>query len=189
MPTDPEQEDIEWMLRARDGDVEAFSHLYRQHWQRMEGLLYRLGGDHARAEDGAQEVFVRLWQARHQYEARARFTTFLYRIARNYWVDELRKERTHPRPQLLDEGHAAVGASAAADPYHELFLRYRQLRIREAIAGLPDTYRLVFVLAHLEGRKLAEIAEILGVPLGTAKWRLHRAVRLLRERLQSEERE
>jgi RNA polymerase sigma factor (sigma-70 family) len=80
-------------------------------------------------------------------------------------------------------------APAATEPHYQLFLRYRQWQIREAIARLPEPHRLVFVLGHLEGRRIAEMAEILGIPEGTVKSRMHTAVRLLRRWLGPEEQE
>lgn len=170
------------MCRAREGDVEAFAQLVAGHRRRVESFLYRLFWSHDKAEDGAQEVFLRLWMARRRYEPRARFTTFLYQVARNYWLDEARKARVRPEVEWPQgrEGALNVPAPEALEPYHQLFLRYRQWRIREAIARLPEIYRVVFVLGHLEERKLAEIAEILEIPLGTVKSRMHAAVRMLR---------
>ncbi len=82
---------------------------------------------------------------------------------------------------------AALRAPAATEPHHQLFVRYQQWRIQEAIARLPASYRAVFVLVHLEDRRLAEVAEILEIPVGTVKSRMHTAVRLLRGWLASED--
>jgi RNA polymerase sigma-70 factor (ECF subfamily) len=195
----PDGEDVCRMLRAREGDREAFAALIGRHRGRVEAFLYRLLGDRQRAEDGAQEVFLRLWLARHRYEPRARFTTFLYQVARNYWLNEIRKDRSRPveiagvAPDRepgdgLGSGTLArLAAPAAAEPHTVLFASYRRWRIRQAIAELPEGLRLVFVLGHLEGCRLAEIAEILEIPVGTVKSRMHAAVRRLRARLGPEE--
>jgi RNA polymerase sigma-70 factor (ECF subfamily) len=194
------------MCRARDGDIEAFALLVGHHRARVERFLYRLFWDRQRAEDGAQEVFLRLWLARHRYEPRAPFTTMLYQVARNYWLNEARRARSRPveiDTGATDDDHAGVdrppgggralldrlAAPAADEPHAQLFERYRQWRIRQAIARLPKGHRLVFVLAHLEGRRQAEIAAILEIPIGTVKSRLHAAVRLLRGWLRAEEEE
>jgi RNA polymerase sigma-70 factor (ECF subfamily) len=187
-----EDDDAGLMCRARDGDVEAFALLVRRHRGRVEGFLHRLSADRGKAEDGAQEVFLRLWLARHRYQPRARFTTLLYQVAQNYWLNELRRTRARPvevawceEPEPDGFRHRAAlprlpPAPAATEPHSHLFLRYRQWRIREAIARLPEMHRLVFVLGHLEGHRIAEMAEILGIPEGTVKSRMHTAVRLLR---------
>jgi RNA polymerase sigma-70 factor, ECF subfamily len=187
-----EEEDLRLMGRARDGDVEAFSLLVRRHRERVSGFLYRLSWDREKAEDGAQEVFLRVWLSRRRYEPRARFTTFLYQVAQNYWLDERRKARARPEEvELTEPAGERRGtlprAPAITEPQHQLFLRYRQWRIRQAIARLPERHRLVFVLAHLEGYRLAEVAEMLEIPVGTVKSRMNTAVRLLRDWLAPEE--
>jgi len=193
MANTPEEEDILWMQQARAGDMEAFARLLARHRRRVQNFLYRLFWDREKAEDGTQEVFVRLWMARTRYQERARFTTFLYQIAHNYWIDERRKAGARPQevelPSGADEGlsNPALLAPATTEPQQCLFQRYRQRRIREAIAGLPDRYRAVFVLGHLEERRTAEIAAILGIPQGTVKSRMYAAVRMLRARLIADE--
>ena len=185
----PETEDEELMCRAREGDVDAFSELFRRHRPRVVNFLFRLSWDRERAEDGAQDVFIKLWMARRRYRPSARFTTFLYRVAHNHWVDEVRKRSARPGEQQLDDETSSGSqchpllAPSSADPEHELFVRYRQRQIQGAISTLPVIYRTVFILNHLENRKLAEIAEILEIPEGTVKSRLHTAVRMLRDTL------
>lgn len=190
-----EEEDVRLMCQAREGDVQAFSCLFARHRERVEAFLFRLFWDREKAEDGAQEVFLRLWMSRCRYEPRARFTTFLFQVAHNYWLDQLRK--TGARPFEVDltaelESRTpgkALRAPAATEPHHQLFVRYRQWRIRQAIAQLPEAHRAVFVLVHLEGRRLREAAEILEIPVGTVKSRMHAAVRLLRSWLASDDEE
>jgi RNA polymerase sigma-70 factor (ECF subfamily) len=175
--------------------VEAFSLLIGRHRERVESFLFRLCWDREKAEDGAQEVFLRLWLSRRRYQPRARFTTFLFQVAHNYWRDGVRKAGSRPvEVEWLEAperrmSRPALRAPAATEPHHQLFLRYRQWRIQEAIARLPDAYRAVFVLVHLEDRRLAEVAEILEIPLGTVKSRMHTAARLLRGWLASEDEE
>jgi RNA polymerase sigma-70 factor (ECF subfamily) len=133
--------------------------------------------------------------SRQRYEARARFTTFLFHVAQNYWRDEQRKAGARPAEARWPDGSEAgilgsLRAPPVAEPQHQLFVRYRQWQIRQAIARLPERYRLVFVLAHLEGYRQTEVAEILAIPVGTVKSRLNTAVRQLREWLGAvEERE
>ncbi|MCA1594967.1 MAG: RNA polymerase sigma factor [Chloroflexi bacterium] len=183
------EEDAALMCRARDGDVGSFSQLFDRHRRRVEQFLFRLFRNREKAEDGTQEVFVRLWIARRRYEARGQFTTFLYQIAHNYWRDEIRK--MHVRPAEVEitleaetrPGSLMLRAPAATEPHYQLLLNYQQWRIRDAIGRLPEIYRAAFVLVHLEDRKIVEAAEILELPVGTVKSRLHTATRLLRDRL------
>src|SRR5262249_58970684 len=102
------EEDIRLMGRAREGDVEAFSRLFARHRPRVEQFLFRLCRDRGKAEDGAQEVFLKLWMSRRRYTARARFTTFLYQIAQNHWRDEVRKTRARPRAMERDGSEEAM---------------------------------------------------------------------------------
>jgi RNA polymerase sigma-70 factor (ECF subfamily) len=182
-----EEDDLRLMMQVKDGSIRAFSQLVRLHRQRVESFLFRLFWDRGKAEDGAQEVFLKLWMSRHRYEARARFTTFLYQVAYRYWLDEARKLKARPVETALPEDDRCrkppLLASPSTEPFYQLFLKYRQRRIQEAIARLPEAYRSVFVLAHLEERKIAEIAEILQIPQGTVKSRLYTATRMLRKEL------
>ena len=190
-----EERDIRLMDQAREGNVDAFSLLVGRYRERVESFLFRLFWDREKAEDGAQEVFLRLWLARQRYQPRACFTTFLFQVAHNYWRDQMRKAGARPpevelaAEQPMGSGRPVLRAPAATEPHHQLFLRYQQWRIREAIAHLPDVYRAVFVLVHLEDNRLAEVAEILDIPVGTVKSRMHTAVRLLRGWLATEDEE
>ena len=172
--------------------MNAFSCLFGRHRERVEAFLFRLFWDREKAEDGTQEVFLRLWMSRGRYEPRARFTTFLFQVAHNHWLDQLRKSGARPvevdlTGEMESRGPAsALRAPAATEPHHQLFVRYRQWQIRQAIARLPEAHRAVFVLVHLEGYQLAEAAEILEIPVGTVKSRMHAAVRLLRSWLASD---
>lgn len=85
-----EEQDIRLMCQAREGDMDAFSLLVGRYRERVESFLFRLFWNREKAEDGAQEVFLRLWLARRRYKSRARFTTFLFQVAHNYWRDEMR---------------------------------------------------------------------------------------------------
>jgi RNA polymerase sigma factor (sigma-70 family) len=107
------QEEVRLRLRTREGDREAFAALIGRHRARVETFLYRLLGDRQKAEDDAQEVFLRLWLARHRYEPRAPFTTFLYQVARDHSLNEARKRRS--RPIEVDAAEIASD-SERADP-------------------------------------------------------------------------
>jgi len=186
-----EAEDIELMCRAREGDADAFTLLVRRHPDGLIRFLFRMSWDRERAEDGAQEVFLKRWSARGRYPPTPGFSTFVYQMARNHYIDETRRSHARPVEAAIpcddDWSLSALRSAEALEPQHQAFERYRMWRIREAIASLPEPHRLVFVLVHLEGRKLAEVSAILDIPLGTVKSRMHTAVRMLRERLGSNE--
>jgi len=187
--------DTELMVRASRGDSDAFAELARRHQDWLTRLFYHLLWDRDEAEDACQEVLVKVWLARERYEPRAKFTTFLFAIARNHWAH--RAERWANRPPVVSL-HDQLGPEArevldrlvseAATPEQELLRGYERFRIRRAIDELPEAQRIALVLAHFEGMSYAQIAELVGAPEGTIKSRMWHAYRTLREKLvQSEE--
>ncbi|MGC9316438.1 MAG: RNA polymerase sigma factor [Armatimonadota bacterium] len=189
-----ELSDEELMLLARDGDAEAFCELARRHHQWVERFLYHMTWDREAAEDGAQEVLVRVWLARDRYEPTAAFTTFLFACARNWWRNH--RDRGSRRPPVISlqgqvgqEARALLRELIARDdvPEQELLRGYERFRIRRAIDGLPEGQRTVFVLSHFEGLAHAQIAELLGIPVGTVKSRMHHAYLKLRQTLTEED--
>lgn len=162
--------------RARHGEVQAFERLYRDHVGRVYGMCLRLTRDAAAAEDCVQETFIRAWRALGRFEARARFGTWLHRIAVNVVLG--RRRRPLPPIELPnEEDGSADGESWTLDTPVEVG------EIEAAIAGLPDGARDVLVLCALYGYTHAEAASMLGVAEGTCKAQLHRARALLKERL------
>ncbi len=150
--------------------------------------------DREQAEDGAQEVLVRVWLARERYEPTARFSTFVFTVARNWWRNLRTRRNSRPpvvalEDQVGPEGRALLRELTAPDdvPERELMRGYERFRIRRAIDALPEAQRTVFVLAHFEDLPHTEIAALLGIPVGTVKSRIHHACRRLREALCEEE--
>lgn len=184
------QSDCDLMVQTSAGDLRAFETLVERHRDRLQGFLYRLCWNWEEASDCAQETFVRLWLARRNYRPQAKFTTYLYTIARRCWLDRTRRRRCRPQTISLEE---QIGAGAqslmrrmiehAESPENVVLRRYEMFRIRRAIGQLPEDQRLVFTLAHFEDVPYAEIAEILGIPVGTVKSRMHYAVTRLRSLL------
>jgi RNA polymerase sigma-70 factor (ECF subfamily) len=161
--------------RARRKDLGAFEQLHRAYVGRVYALCLRLCADAGRAEDLVQEVFLRVWQKIDSYEGRSRFSTWLYRLAVNRVTDVMRVElrrSLQELPEALAEERAAVHRESQA-----------RLDLETAIRALPPGARLVFVLHDVEGYSHEDIAEMIGISAGTSKSQLHRARRLLRERL------
>jgi RNA polymerase sigma factor (sigma-70 family) len=166
---------------AAGGDASAFEALYRRHAARIHGVVARLVGyDRARAEDLVQEAFVRAWQALPAYRFESAFGTWLHRLAVNTALMDLRAARSRPRGS--DDGDALdqVGAPDSAGQATAL-----SLDLERAVATLPPRARAVLVLYDVEGWKHEEIAEALGMAVGSSKAQLHRARGLLRERLEA----
>jgi RNA polymerase sigma-70 factor (ECF subfamily) len=165
------------VAKAMEGDLSAFEGLYRDHVGRIHALSRRMCGSAAFADEMTQEVFVKAWRKLHLYRGRARFSTWLHRLAVNAILDGMRREARHPDGDLEAE---------LDRPQNVRFLPNRQsgrIDLDRAIAQLPTKARQVFVLHDVEGFKHDEIAEMMGITAGTARGQLHRARRLLREAL------
>lgn len=186
---DPQaQAELALMARVRDGDREAVIGIVERYQDELIGFFYHLSWDQLTAEELAQDVFVRLYNARERWQPTARLRTWLYRIAHNLWIDHLRRRRSlvSLEAERGEEG-MRLGDALAAAPEADPDARERdaqiRLRVRAALAELPDGQREVFVLANDHGMKYQEIASVLGIPEGTVKSRMHHAVRFLRDEL------
>ena len=164
---------------AGRGDAIAFEALYRRHNGRVHGVILRLVGGHAgRAEDLTQEAFVRAWQALPSYRFESAFSTWLHRLAVNTALMELRSRRS--RPQASDDEDALDNIGTPDSAGHVTALT---VDLERAVATLPPRARAVLVLHDVEGWKHEEIANELGMAVGSSKAQLHRARGLLRARL------
>lgn len=181
------------MLRARDGDEEAFDELVHRHRGPVLNFIYRFLGDREAAEDLSQDVFVRLWSNAPTYMPLAKFTTFLYHIARNLCRDQMDKQRRQPSITSLnhgltdDSGRVHLLEEELRDrgrgPQDELLMAETEAEIQAAIGELPEDQRLVFVLTEIQGLSYQETARIAGCPVGTVASRKSTALRYLRDRL------
>jgi RNA polymerase sigma-70 factor (ECF subfamily) len=169
------QEEARLVAAAAGGDVRAFERLYRRHSPRLHGLCLRMTGNAATAEDCVQEAFVAAWKALPKFEARARFGTWLHRIAVNAVLARRRGLAAQLETTVEDENVVLdrLGGHDAAPP----------LDVERAIDGLPEGARHVLVLVGLYGYSHEEAATTLGVAVGTCKAQLHRARQLLAARL------
>jgi RNA polymerase sigma-70 factor (ECF subfamily) len=183
--------DTETMLRVKAGDARAFTELVERFLRPLAAFFYRLGADASTAEDCAQDVFLKLFRTRSAYEPRARFSTYLFSIARHHWIDIVRHRAAGPSTVSTDatsddddtrsrSSRLASSASPSDEAAHRAELG---AAIRRAVASLPPEQREVFALVQGEGMKYAEIALILGIPVGTVKSRVHAVMSLLRDRL------
>ena len=175
------------MLRYRDGDGKAFEVLYGRHRQQLFRFLLRQLGDQQSCEDIFQETWSKVIRARHTYRADAKFSTYLYRIARNSLIDHYR--RIGRSSGLISENDATVAEPAAQtdDPVQAAEQDDRRALIVAALAKLPDEQREAFLLREEGGFSLAEIAAITGVGHETVKSRLRYALVKLRDTLRKDE--
>ena len=174
--------DIELMLRARGDDAAAFHELVRRYREPLRRFFAAMLADRSQADDFVQETFLRLWLARSRYEPTGKFSTYLFQIGKHYGMNQRKKLR--PEVGIADVNEALYGAAlTVSQPEAVMLERYRDGRIRRAIAALPGHYRAVFEMSHFDGLKYAEIACRLGIPVGTVKSRMSEAVRKLRQAL------
>jgi RNA polymerase sigma-70 factor (ECF subfamily) len=188
--------DAELMRRFGAGDDEAFRVLVERHERALLGYFWRRCMDRALAEDCVQEVFLRLVRHRGSWRPDAKFTTYLYRIAENHWIDRYRSRRSAPPGTSLDalaqdEGEQAGSAFAAQGPDPSQAAHARDLgeRIRRAVLRLTPEQQQVFALGQTRGMRYEDVSQVLGIPVGTVKSRMHAAVLRLREILAEEGRD
>lgn len=173
-------DDSALMLRYRDGDVAAFEALYRRHNDSLYRYLLRLSLNAATADDLFQETWGKIVKARQNYRPTAKFSTFLFRVAHNCFIDYVRRNKRHTAEIDIDPD-----LSAASDDTPE-YLAERHLarrRLNACLANIPDDQRDVFLLHEEAGLSIDEIAQITSVNRETAKSRLRYAVGKLKRAL------
>lgn len=170
----PETGDIALMAQARAGREDAFRILVERHRRPLLNFFARMGASH-HGEDLAQETFVRLWNYRHKYKPSAKFTTFLYTLARHAWLDFVRRQIRFKR--FSDRYREEIPASTDGG----LGQIRRKLDVQAALERLPAKQREVLVLAVHQGLAYDEIAGVLRIPVGTVKSRVFNALAALQE--------
>ena len=170
---------LDSIRRAQAGDVDAFELLYREHAGRIYALCLRLkAGDTTDATELMQDVFIKAWRRLATFRGDSAFSSWLHRLAVNTMLENARSDgRRTARVLTMDDTSLLAGAARSSGI--EL-----KMDMENAIASLPKGARLAFVLHDVEGYRHQEIAEQLSVSVGTIKAQLHRARRLLRERLE-----
>lgn len=176
--SDHEEPSDEDLMMAAKHSREAFESLIRHHQQPLMNFFGRMGA-YNYADDLVQETFVRLYKYKERYRPDAKFTTFLYTLARRAWIDH---RRSAGRREEVNEAFAGemevrldVGTGSEKEAHH---------RVREALAGLSEEMRSCVVMSVYQGFKYEEIARIMEIPLGTVKTRVYHAMRKLKEVLQ-----
>jgi RNA polymerase sigma-70 factor (ECF subfamily) len=173
-PASTRANDTDDVRAAAAGDRHAFQRLYRLHAGRVHGAVYRLAGyDHARAEDLTQDAFIRAWQKLPGFRHESAFGTWLYRLAINVALTDIRARSADP-VSMLDDDHLP---EAGETP----FCAAERDELERAIGQLPPRARAVLVLHDIEGWRHEDISSELGMAVGTSKAQLHRARGLLRK--------
>jgi RNA polymerase sigma-70 factor, ECF subfamily len=184
--------DQQLVLLARKGSEKAYRELLDRYQRPVFSLVYRMVRDRERAEDLAQETFIKVFNHIDRYDSKYKFSSWIFKIASNLAIDALRRKDLDTvsldgsrNATTEDEVSASTIAVESRDENPEEALLSKELggQIEEAIGELRAEYRTAILLRHVEGRPYEEIAEIMGVPLGTVKTYIHRARQALRESL------
>lgn len=166
--------DTELLARAAAGDHEAFTEVMRIHEGRVFSVCLRIMGSRDRALDAVQDTFLTVFRKSGQFKGKAAVGTWIYRIAVNTCYDHLRKAKRRPADPMPDYHDPAD--DSAEDEVDSAGIRPD---IRQALQNIPEEFRAAVVLSDMEGMSLPEVAEVLGIPVGTVKSRVFRGRRQL----------
>ncbi len=173
-------EDAKWMKQAARGDRTAFARLFDKHQQRVVRFCHRFVGDAGRAEELAQDVFVKLYKSADRYQETARFQTFLFRVATNTCLNELRRpgraaEKVEA-PVEEDEAPSALErASGNETPDQVLEAKDVEKALQRALKSMSDRERAAFTMCRFEGMAYRDIADALEATEAAVKSLIHRA--------------
>lgn len=184
------ESDDELLLRFRGGETEAFGELVRRFQRELYAYLRRYLGQEALAEDVFQNTFLQVYQKVQQFEDGRKVRPWLYAIATHQAIDALRRQNrrlTVSLDQMTASAEGDVGTwgqtlpALDQEPFAALELTEQRQRVRESVEALPEHLKLTVILAYYQGLKYREIADILEIPVGTVKSRLHAALAKLHE--------
>jgi len=193
----PNPREVDYLARYQQGDAQAFRQLVDCYRDRMVQFFYRLCWDRDRAEDLAQDLFLKLLLGSKRYRPEGKLVTFVYRVATNLWIDHYRQARPRPRfysydqAMLPDDDDAPRRefASDVATPAQQAADAEEKVVLRRALERLTEPHRIVFELAVYQQLPYAEISDLLGIPVGTVKSRMHNSVAALKEAMAAGEQE
>jgi RNA polymerase sigma-70 factor (ECF subfamily) len=189
MPVQPDP-DAALMLRVKRGDRAAFAELVEKYKQPVMNFIFRTLRDEAEAEDLAQNVFLQTYKSARRYRQTAKFSTWLFTIARNLCLNELRRRSRHPA-ESIEENHAEhedlprqqYEDKSQLAPHEQMLQSELARKIEEALAELPENQRTALLLCRQEELSYEEIADILDCSLSATKSLIHRGRETLKEKL------
>jgi RNA polymerase sigma-70 factor, ECF subfamily len=185
--------DQEIVVLARQGREAAYRELIGRYQRPVFSLIYRLVRDREKSEDLAQDTFIKVLNALDRYDPSYKFSSWIFKIAHNTSLDHLRKKEPitlslegSPHAETASEQEASVIQALSTEETPEDYAASRELgaTLEVAIGKLRPEYRTAIILCHVEGRPYEEIAETMGVPLGTVKTYIHRARNALKKELE-----
>ncbi|PWU12073.1 MAG: RNA polymerase subunit sigma-24 [Verrucomicrobia bacterium] len=182
--------DAALMLRVKQGDTAAFAQLVEKYKQPVMNLVFRMIRDLTEAEDLAQAVFVQVYKSADRYKAASKFSTWLFTIARNLSLNEIRRRSRHPiesldvpHPEQEDQPLHQFEDKKTFSPPERLLQGELTVKIEEALAGLPENQRTAILLCRQDELSYEEIAKVLGCSLAATKSLIHRGRETLKEKL------
>lgn len=173
----PVMTDDELIAAVLAGNPEAFGTLVERYDRAVYHLAYRTLREVEDAKDATQEAFLKAYRALHTFRPGAKFATWIFTITYHACCDRLNRRKRMSRDELPDRADPTAGPEQQTEAADDA------VRLRAAIEALPEKYRTVITLFHLQGKQYEEIAEVLGLPMGTVKTHLFRAKDLLRKAL------
>lgn len=180
----PRSTDGELVTAAQAGDATALDLLLRRHYDRVHAVCRRIAGATRDADDAAQETMIRVVRSLDRFDGRASFGTWIYRIATNTALDELRKRKRRPQLHVSDDDDTRVLDGPVDQLAHrQIDSVADRITIDDALAELPDEFKAAVVMRDVGDLDYAEIATALDLPIGTVKSRIARGRRLLIEKL------
>jgi len=189
MPPEPDP-DAALMLRVKQGDTSAFAVLVDRYKQPIMNLACRMIRDEAEAEDLAQTVFVQVFRSADRYKPESKFSTWLFTIARNLCLNEIRRRSRHPaesldapHPEQADQPLQQYEDRATVSPPESLLHGELRAKIEEALAALPENQRTAILLCRQQDLSYEDIAQVLGCSLSAAKSLIFRGRETLKQRL------
>jgi RNA polymerase sigma-70 factor (ECF subfamily) len=182
--------DAALMLRVKRGDTAAFAELVEKYKQPVMNLACRTLRDATEAEDVAQNVFVQVFKSAHRYHISAKFSTWLFTIARNLCLNEIRRRTRHPaesldlaHPEQEDQPLRQFEDKRTSSPPENLLHGELEEKVGQALAELPENQRAAILLCRQEELSYEEIAEVLGCSLSATKSLIHRGRETLKQKL------
>jgi RNA polymerase sigma-70 factor (ECF subfamily) len=182
--------DAALMLRVKNGDLQAFEELVQKYKHPIVNVIYRMLHDLEEAEDLAQNVFIRVFQSAGRYEVSAKFSTWIFTIARNLCLNEIRRRGRHPAQSLEssqteDEEHAPrqYPDGKTFSPPQAFLQKELEQKIQQALGELPEKQRLALALCQEDELSYEEIAQVLGCSLPATKSLIHRGRETLKAKL------
>jgi RNA polymerase sigma-70 factor (ECF subfamily) len=184
--------DVALMLRVKNGDSEAFAELVEKYKQPVMNLVYRIIRDATEAEDLTQNVFIQVYKSAHRYEVSAKFSTWLFTIARNLCLNEIRRRSRHPADSLEavfpGSEQDDVPARQFEDPKlrsapDSLLQQELEQKIEQVLSELPENQRTAIQLCRQDDLSYEDIASVIGCSLSATKSLIHRGRETLKEKL------